>query len=368
MLMAAEHRGAAQAVHPRLPADGRAQDVEVARQRDRPVRGHRRSTAPTRCASTCCARSSFGQDGSLSPEGFETRYDAELANEYGNLASRTLAMIGRYRDGVVPEPSPTPSWRRSSTASTERVREQLDAVELDAARSRTIWQRVRRLNRFVQDEEPWKLAKDEARAGELDQVLYTLAEGLRVVSVLLHPVHAGAGRAAARPRSVRRTARSTARSSARVGGGATLGELGQLFPRVEPQAEAAAGRRGRHPLPPRLLRAARRRAGGERARRSGVNRIATVGMNDAVDRARARRGRRATTASWRSSAATRTTSDGLAATADIEPIERAAADPRAPRDRRDRASTTSATAPRATTSGARSRPSSTSPRAAGCRS
>src|SRR6266542_3852815 len=51
---------------------------------------------------------SFGQDGSISPEGFETRYTTELANEYGNLASRALAMIGRYRDGVVPEADPPP--------------------------------------------------------------------------------------------------------------------------------------------------------------------------------------------------------------------------------------------------------------------
>src|SRR5205085_171742 len=48
----------------------------------------------------------FGQDGSISPEGFETRYTTELANEYGNLASRTLTMIDRYRDGIVPEADP----------------------------------------------------------------------------------------------------------------------------------------------------------------------------------------------------------------------------------------------------------------------
>ena len=52
---------------------------------------------------------SFGQDGEVSPEGFETRYNTELANEYGNLASRTLAMIGRYRDGVVPDAEPAPA-------------------------------------------------------------------------------------------------------------------------------------------------------------------------------------------------------------------------------------------------------------------
>ena len=51
----------------------------------------------------CFREVSFGQDGQISPQGFEARYETELANEYGNLANRTLSMIGRYRDGVVPE-------------------------------------------------------------------------------------------------------------------------------------------------------------------------------------------------------------------------------------------------------------------------
>ena len=64
---------------------------------------------------------SFGSDGEVSPEGFETRYTTELANEYGNLASRTLAMIGRYRDGVVPDGRARPrSWRPTSTAWPRR--------------------------------------------------------------------------------------------------------------------------------------------------------------------------------------------------------------------------------------------------------
>ena len=65
----------------------------------------------------------FGQDGSISPEGFEARYNTELANDYGNLASRTLAMIAKYRDGVVPEAhAARPSWWRSSTAWPTRWR------------------------------------------------------------------------------------------------------------------------------------------------------------------------------------------------------------------------------------------------------
>src|SRR5262249_1149049 len=124
----------------------------------------------------------FGNDGSISAAGFEERYNSELANEYGNLASRTLAMIGRYRDGVVPDATPAELAELSGLPG--RVCERLDAVDLTGALEE-IWEAVRGLNRYVQDQEPWKLAKDEANAERVDQILYSLAEGLRSVSVLL---------------------------------------------------------------------------------------------------------------------------------------------------------------------------------------
>jgi methionyl-tRNA synthetase len=127
----------------------------------------------------------FGQDGSVSTASFEQRYESELANDYGNLASRTIAMIVRYRDGVVAgelDGSLAPDFAGLS----ERVSGLIDAVELTSALDE-IWQRVRRLNRYVEEQAPWKLAKDPARGEDLDRVLATLAEGLRVVSVLLHP-------------------------------------------------------------------------------------------------------------------------------------------------------------------------------------
>jgi len=180
---------------------------------------------------------SFGSDGEVSPEGFENRYRTELANELGNLASRTVAMIGRYRDGVVPDTQPAADVAGQFEGLSEAVRVRVDAVELTAALNE-IWRRVKLLNRFVTEEEPWKLAKAEDQADRLDQVLYTLAEGLRVVSVLLHPfMPASAERllaALGRP--------DLALDAARLGaapGGARLGELGQLFPRVEAEAPAA---------------------------------------------------------------------------------------------------------------------------------
>jgi methionyl-tRNA synthetase len=129
---------------------------------------------------------SFGEDGSVSTIAFEQRYESELANDFGNLASRTLAMVGRYRDGVVPTAECDPELTKDFDGLADRVAELVDRVELTQALEE-IWQRVRRLNRYVEEQAPWQLAKDEAKAQDLDRVLRSLAEGLRVVTVLLSP-------------------------------------------------------------------------------------------------------------------------------------------------------------------------------------
>jgi methionyl-tRNA synthetase len=126
----------------------------------------------------------FGQDGSVSTAAFELRYESELANELGNLASRTIGMLMRYRDGVVSAGELDPILISAFTMLRERVTAQIDRAELTLALDE-IWQLVRRLNRYVEEQSPWVLAKDEARADELDRVLRSLAEGLRVLAVLL---------------------------------------------------------------------------------------------------------------------------------------------------------------------------------------
>ncbi len=128
----------------------------------------------------------FGQDGSVSTAAFEQRYESELANELGNLASRTIAMLVRYRDGSVPAGALDPLLAEDFAGLPERVSDCLDRAELTGALDH-IWPRVRRLNRYVEEQAPWQLAKDDARAADLDGVLATLAEGLRVVTVLLWP-------------------------------------------------------------------------------------------------------------------------------------------------------------------------------------
>ena len=177
----------------------------------------------------------FGQDGSVSTASFEQRYESELANELGNLASRTLAMVGRYRGGVVPAVEPDPAIAGEFAGLSERVGELIDGVQLTVALDE-IWQRVRRLNRYVEEQAPWQLAKDEARAGELDRALGTLVEGLRVVSVLLHPYLPASTTTLLQALG----ARDVAFAGARLGAGA-IGAVAQIEPLFPKHSHAEVG-------------------------------------------------------------------------------------------------------------------------------
>jgi methionyl-tRNA synthetase len=128
----------------------------------------------------------FGQDGSVSTDAFEQRYASELANDFGNLASRTLAMVVRYRDGAIVPGEVSAALAPDFDGLAARVEELIGRAELTLALEE-IWERVRRLNRYVEETAPWQLAKDPNAATDLDGVLRTLVEGLRVVTVLLWP-------------------------------------------------------------------------------------------------------------------------------------------------------------------------------------
>jgi methionyl-tRNA synthetase len=146
-------------------------------------------------------------------------------------------MINSFRDGVVPDAQPPAELAEEFDGLLEAVKARIDEVELTAALDE-IWRRIKRLNRYVQDEQPWKLAKDPAEAERVDQVLYTLAEGLRVVSVLLNAFVPAKSEQLLAALGHGDLSLEDARLGA-VPGGAKIGELGQLFPRVEAEAPAA---------------------------------------------------------------------------------------------------------------------------------
>jgi methionyl-tRNA synthetase len=134
----------------------------------------------------CMRDVSFGQDGEVSTARFGVLYESELANDFGNLASRTIAMVHRYRGGTVPDAQLDGDLAAEIDATRGEISALLDRADLTGALE-AIWLRVRRLNRYVEEQAPWTLAKDPDRAGELDAVLGSLIEGLRVVAVVLHP-------------------------------------------------------------------------------------------------------------------------------------------------------------------------------------
>ncbi len=135
----------------------------------------------------CFREVAFGQDGVISVEGFESRYNSELANDLGNLVSRTVAMIAKYNQALVPQP---PAGSEDFSEEVQRLAadtvKALEEVDLTTCLER-IWQFVRSLNKYVEESAPWKLAKEDAGRNQLNNVLYNLVEGLRISAILLHP-------------------------------------------------------------------------------------------------------------------------------------------------------------------------------------
>ena len=129
---------------------------------------------------------SFGQDGNISVDGLHERYERELGNDLGNLLSRTTAMVARYRDGKLPVVQGSAELAAELDGLGPKVAARLDAYDLTGGLDE-IWEVVRALNRHVEQNAPWELAKDEAKADELDRVLFDLADGLRVLAIVLAP-------------------------------------------------------------------------------------------------------------------------------------------------------------------------------------
>ncbi len=133
----------------------------------------------------------FGQDGSFSWEDMAARYTAELANGLGNLASRATAMIGKYREGLLPEPGDYANADLALQELLVAAAERADAAMLQLDFSNAILaikEFVDAVNVYVTEQQPWVLAKDDQSATRLDTVLYTICESLRAIAVLYHPV------------------------------------------------------------------------------------------------------------------------------------------------------------------------------------
>ena len=129
----------------------------------------------------------FGSDGSFSWEDMSARYTSELANDFGNLASRLAAMIEKYCEGKVPAVAAGAELAQALNATVAKADTAMVALDFQGGIN-AVMDFCKKVNGYVTEKEPWILAKDPANKAELEEVLYNTAESLRALAVLLHPV------------------------------------------------------------------------------------------------------------------------------------------------------------------------------------
>jgi methionyl-tRNA synthetase len=183
----------------------------------------------------------FGQDASFSDEAFLERFNADLANALGNTVSRTLAMAVRSLDGTVPPSTAEGPIPEAAVVTVDKFRETMAGLEPHRGLE-AVWQLLATINGFLQEREPWALAKrgDDARP-ELEAILYSALEGLRITAALIEPVMPTVASrlrsqlgAAGLPRDL-----ETASRWGLLPAGTRLGEAEPLFPRVDVAAYLA---------------------------------------------------------------------------------------------------------------------------------
>jgi methionyl-tRNA synthetase len=191
----------------------------------------------------------FGQDGSFSWEDLSARYQAELANGFGNLASRVIAMVTRYFDGVVPQPGQATdaelTVQQTVADAVSRADEAIERFAIHDALA-AIWTIVDELNGYITLQEPWALAKHETQRERLATVLYTTVDGLRALAVLLAPVIPQATQKLWTALGVQDALGELTEQPLRQAGswgqvpvGTRVRGLEALFPRIEPAAGEA---------------------------------------------------------------------------------------------------------------------------------
>jgi methionyl-tRNA synthetase len=178
----------------------------------------------------------FGQDGSFSYDALIGRYNSDLANGLGNLASRTLTMINQYRGGAIPEGS-DPEIAALADNIIQAVQDSFGRFEFSKGLE-TVWTLISAVDKFIVQNAPWKLARlpDDASQRQLSTTLYTSAEALRIATALLSPVLPQSTPKIWSQLGMTGSIESVRFESLRWGGlppGQKIGEIAAVFPRIE---------------------------------------------------------------------------------------------------------------------------------------
>ncbi len=181
----------------------------------------------------------FGLDASFSEELLVERYNADLANDLGNLFSRVLNMLSQYRQGVLPAvPAQKPPASQDLLALREQTlaayQEHMQRFEFHLALT-SLWAFISACNKYVVANEPWSLAKDPAKAQQLDAVLYDLAQALAWITVLLSPAMPGVSQSMAQALSLDINLGLGLRGQDMLKAGSQLKRPDPIFPRIESQ-------------------------------------------------------------------------------------------------------------------------------------
>ena len=188
----------------------------------------------------------LGQDAGFSDEAILTRFNADLANDLGNLVSRAVTMIHRYRDGRVPAFSAESrdaldnDLVSAATATIESVKAGFGAIQVSQA-LQDIWGLVSRVNKYIVERAPWVLAKDSANDATLDRTLYHAADTLRVIAALVDPVMPDAADRIRRMLGIDQAEPWTTLKAGTLATGAQLRPVEALFPRIEKTIEELRG-------------------------------------------------------------------------------------------------------------------------------
>lgn len=137
---------------------------------------------------------SFGLDSSFGTEGLVARQNSDLANDLGNLFSRSLAMLAKFSDSMVPEPGQSEAADQELAAAAEKMVSEYTAKMNDFAFNRAlqaVWEVISLANKYIVANAPWELAKDPGRADRLATVLFHLVETLRLIALLVEPIMPG---------------------------------------------------------------------------------------------------------------------------------------------------------------------------------